>query len=83
MQDMTGYSPNQPASYLFGDIPGMYHNRACSFSFADGHSQIKKWLDGRTTPPLLAQPGILTMTSADSKNNQDVYWIQDHSTRAK
>ncbi len=30
------------------DFPGTYHNMACGFSFADGHSEIKKWKDGRT-----------------------------------
>jgi prepilin-type N-terminal cleavage/methylation domain-containing protein/prepilin-type processing-associated H-X9-DG protein len=25
------------------DIPANYHNGACGFSFADGHSEIKKW----------------------------------------
>jgi prepilin-type N-terminal cleavage/methylation domain-containing protein/prepilin-type processing-associated H-X9-DG protein len=82
MQNMNGYSnPNNPASYTFGDIPGMYHNRGCGFSFADGHSEIKRWLDGRTTPPLLAAPQILTLGA--SPNNPDIYWLQDHSTRTK
>jgi len=27
------------------DIPATYHNKACSVSFADAHSQIKKWKD--------------------------------------
>lgn len=30
------------------DWPGTYHNMACGFAFADGHSEIKKWKDGRT-----------------------------------
>jgi prepilin-type N-terminal cleavage/methylation domain-containing protein/prepilin-type processing-associated H-X9-DG protein len=30
------------------DLPASYHNGACGFSFADGHSEIKKWLDGST-----------------------------------
>jgi prepilin-type N-terminal cleavage/methylation domain-containing protein/prepilin-type processing-associated H-X9-DG protein len=81
MQDMTGYSPNNPGSYMFADIPGMYHNKACGFSFADGHAEIHRWLDGRTTPPLL--PPGQTLTIGSSPNNPDVYWIQDHSTRLK
>jgi prepilin-type N-terminal cleavage/methylation domain-containing protein len=83
MQDMNGYSPNSPAKYTFADIPGMYHNRAAGFSFSDGHSEIKKWLDGRTTPALVAPPTTLTMAASAGPNNQDVYWLQDHSTRAK
>jgi len=27
----------------WGDVPGSYHNGACGFSFADGHSEIHKW----------------------------------------
>jgi prepilin-type N-terminal cleavage/methylation domain-containing protein/prepilin-type processing-associated H-X9-DG protein len=27
------------------DSPGSYHNGACGFAFADGHSEIHKWLE--------------------------------------
>jgi prepilin-type N-terminal cleavage/methylation domain-containing protein/prepilin-type processing-associated H-X9-DG protein len=37
-----------PAAYAWRDLPASYHNGACGFSFADGHSEIKKWRDGRT-----------------------------------
>ena len=30
------------------DWPGTYHNMACGFAFADGHSEIHKWNDPRT-----------------------------------
>ena len=30
------------------DLPASYHNGACGFSFADGHSEIRKWLDDST-----------------------------------
>ena len=30
------------------DWPGTYHNNACGFAFADGHSEIHKWKDART-----------------------------------
>jgi hypothetical protein len=30
------------------DLPANYHNGCSSFSFADGHGEIHKWLDGRT-----------------------------------
>ena len=53
MADMTGYALD-PALYAFtSDLPGMYHHRACGFSFADGHSELRRWLDPRTTPPLV------------------------------
>jgi len=38
---------------LWTDVPASYHNGACGFSFADGHSEIRKWLDARTIQPVL------------------------------
>jgi prepilin-type N-terminal cleavage/methylation domain-containing protein/prepilin-type processing-associated H-X9-DG protein len=37
-----------PSSATWRDLPASYHNGACGFSFADGHSEIHKWVDGRT-----------------------------------
>ncbi len=31
------------------DFPASYHNGAAGISFADGHAEIRKWVDGRTT----------------------------------
>jgi prepilin-type N-terminal cleavage/methylation domain-containing protein len=84
MTDMTGYSPSNPQAYSFtSDMPGMYHNNAGGFSFADGHSEIKRWLDPRTTPPLQDGGNPVGVTSTPSPNNPDVAWLQDHSTRLK
>jgi prepilin-type N-terminal cleavage/methylation domain-containing protein len=77
---MSGW-PNQPALYGFYDLPGCYHNLACGFSFADGHSETHRWRDGRTTPPLLESSNISDQYS--SPNNPDVAWLQDHATRPK
>jgi prepilin-type N-terminal cleavage/methylation domain-containing protein/prepilin-type processing-associated H-X9-DG protein len=40
------------AAFSFGmeqpewfDAPGSYHNKACGFAFADGHSEIHKWTE--------------------------------------
>ncbi len=34
------------------DLPASYHNRCGSFSFADGHSEIHKWVDSKTVIPI-------------------------------
>ena len=36
-----------PATGEFFDIPASYHNQACGFSFADGHSEIHKWANSK------------------------------------
>jgi prepilin-type N-terminal cleavage/methylation domain-containing protein len=70
--EMDGY-PN-PATTKIVDYPASYHCGACGFAFADGHSEIHRWRDPRTTPPL--RTGIpLNVTSP---NNQDVIWMQQH-----
>ncbi len=83
MTHMDGYSPNNPSIYKFTmDMPGSYHNRACGFSYADGHSEIKKWQDPRTTPPLKLQSTART-SDIPSPRNKDVAWLQVRTTRPK
>ncbi len=80
MTIMSGY-PNDPSQYSLGDLPGFYHNVACGLSFADGHSEVHRWRDGRTTPPMGAiQP---LAPSFSCPGNIDVAWLQDVSTRFK
>ena len=57
------------------DYPGFAHNRACGFSFADGHSEIHRWRDARTFQPK-SPPAVV-----QTPNNPDVMWMQEHSTR--
>jgi len=61
------------------DLPASYHNGAGGLSFADGHSEIKKWSDSRTTPSI--KRGKELDLDVPSPNNADVYWMQERSTR--
>ena len=86
MTDMTGYAnPSSPAAYAFTtDLPGMYHNLAAGFSMADGHSEMHRWRDPRTTPPLVTEETIGSAPdSTPAPDSVDVAWLQDHSTRPK
>jgi prepilin-type N-terminal cleavage/methylation domain-containing protein/prepilin-type processing-associated H-X9-DG protein len=68
--NMTGYPVPQYAT--ISDFPGIQHNNAAGFSFADGHSEIKKWLtkELKATP---AAPGTYS-------KNKDIIWLQEHGT---
>ena len=82
--DMTGYPETAAAWRFHYDYPGSYHNRAAGFSFADGHAEIKKWLDDRTVPPV--QRGTSLFYGQEyvaSPRNRDIFWMQDRSTRRK
>jgi len=73
---MNGW-PDKPQQDYLIDFPGSYHGGAGGISFADGHSEIHKWKDPRTTPPI----GKLRGLNIPSANNPDVYWMMEHSTR--
>jgi prepilin-type N-terminal cleavage/methylation domain-containing protein/prepilin-type processing-associated H-X9-DG protein len=70
--EMDGYP--SPAATRIIDFPASYHNRAAGFAFADGHSEIHKWRDARTCPPI--QIGL--PLNVASPNNPDVSWMQAH-----
>jgi prepilin-type N-terminal cleavage/methylation domain-containing protein/prepilin-type processing-associated H-X9-DG protein len=76
--DMSSFDPYRPAAHIVVDYPASYHNRACGYSFADGHSEIKKWTDVRTTPTL--RHGQLLSLGQPSPNNKDVDWMQERSS---
>ena len=75
---MNGY-PDKPTQWTIVDFPASYHNRAGGFSFADGHSEIKKWTDARTFPVLKKGQGL--SLNVPSARNQDVLWMMERSTR--
>ena len=78
--DMRGF-PSQPAQTGFFDLPASYHHFAGGFSFADGHSEIKRWRDGRTSPKVVR--GGMIPDQYATPNNRDVVWIQERTTREK
>lgn len=70
--DMDTYDPNNMPGKVTTDVPATYHSMAGSFSFADGHSEIHKWRDVRTSQPKgygWASPG-----------NVDIDWLQSKSS---
>jgi prepilin-type N-terminal cleavage/methylation domain-containing protein len=75
--DMAGY-PDQPNRCKIVDFPASYHNQAGGFSFADGHSEIKKWRDPRIFPKISSTDRQLDIASP---NNPDVFWMQERCTR--
>ena len=66
---------NGNANYaLFVDSPASYHNGACGFAFADGHSEIHKWLGSTIKSPKL----VSGWAAGDSLG--DLRWLQYRTT---
>ena len=63
----------------WNDLPASYHNGACGFAFADGHDEIRKWLDDSTKQPITRTdwPGGLQVSPP---NNRDLQWLLERTT---
>ena len=67
-----------PGAARIIDFPASYHNGAAGISFADGHADIKKWVDPRTKPKP-TWDGRLTLNVA-SPNNNDMIWLAERTS---
>ena len=79
--DMAGYSPQRPTQLNLVDFPASYHNGAGGLSFADGHAEIRRWMDPRTKPPITKGRDLELITA--SPGNRDVTWLQERATGLK
>jgi prepilin-type N-terminal cleavage/methylation domain-containing protein/prepilin-type processing-associated H-X9-DG protein len=59
------------------DWPGSYHNNACGFAFADGHSEIHKWIESSTK---VINHNVSRKTVP---NSRDWRWISERTSAAK
>jgi len=59
------------------DYPASYHNRAGGISFADGHAEIRKWVDPRTVQPVKFYEMPLGVSSP---NNRDMIWLSERTS---
>jgi type II secretory pathway pseudopilin PulG len=59
------------------DTPASYHNNAGGFNFADGHSEVHRWTDGRLIIPVTRQTIGVRTQAPDSR---DIAWLQDRTT---
>jgi prepilin-type N-terminal cleavage/methylation domain-containing protein len=69
------------------DLPAAYHNMGCCFSFADGHSEIHRWLEtagnNKTTYPVLMKTYGSGSSGAPWGKvvqgiSRDYEWMDDH-----
>jgi prepilin-type N-terminal cleavage/methylation domain-containing protein/prepilin-type processing-associated H-X9-DG protein len=60
------------------DFPASYHNGAAGISFADGHAEIRKWVDSRTMPPPKYNNQL--QLNVPSPNNIDMIWLSERTS---
>jgi len=70
--------PNSPFGTKWIDVPAKYHGNSCGFSFADGHSEIHKWVSPGNIPDVtystLAKNGIPEL------GDPDILWVAKHTS---
>jgi prepilin-type N-terminal cleavage/methylation domain-containing protein/prepilin-type processing-associated H-X9-DG protein len=67
----------QPQSAKIFDFPASSHNGSCTFSFVDGHAELRKWVDARTRMPITYQAMALNVSSP---GNEDMFWLSERTT---
>jgi prepilin-type N-terminal cleavage/methylation domain-containing protein len=70
--------PANANSTVWVDMPAKYHGNCCAFSFADGHSEMHKWLSpnniANVTYVALSKNGIPEL------GDPDILWMAKHTS---
>jgi len=74
---------NNFVNATFGDSPAAFHVTSATFSFADGHAESHRWLDGRTVAYANqgsdgSGNGGTIQSAAQQKGNVDAIWVASH-----
>jgi prepilin-type N-terminal cleavage/methylation domain-containing protein/prepilin-type processing-associated H-X9-DG protein len=72
---------NAGATAAWQDGPGTGHGGACGFAFADGHSEIKKWKDPRTTGKYMLTTYMYGFNFGLTQQwNPDIQWVEERTS---
>lgn len=62
------------------DLPASYHNGAAGFAFADGHAEIKRWVENSTKMPVRTQT-LARTPLLPGEFGLDIMWARERSPR--
>lgn len=62
------------------DFPSTYHNRACGYSFADGHAEIHRWVGKMATIKTTYRPGNPQITRQTWPRDRDLSWLRQKTS---
>ncbi len=72
-----GYLQISHATPGFPDVPGSYHRWNCGFSFADGHTEMRKWVSTVLKVPVAK--GFRKASIGTGITNPDWKWFTTHA----
>lgn len=74
--DPATMMPSRSAEII--DHPGVQHNNAAGFSFADGHAEIKRWTD-----PKFSLPDDQATTRVRVGQSPDMHWLMRNTSHPR
>jgi prepilin-type processing-associated H-X9-DG protein len=69
---------SRPSDSRIIDFPAAYHDSGANLAFADGHVELRIWLDPRTKPAV--RIGSVLSLNVASPSNRDVLWLSQHTS---
>ena len=75
--------PYYPGNYV--DLPASYHGGACGFSFADGHSEIKRWRDKYllSANPPAGSASYSHLADSMGGSYADLRWLEQRTSTSR
>ena len=70
--------PGEGGTLVWHDLPASRHKGAANLTFADGHVELKRWLDPRTRRTIEGRK----FSYVSSPNNGDCAWLLERTTAA-
>jgi prepilin-type processing-associated H-X9-DG protein len=74
-----GFFVNRLDDYVWGNLPGSYHNGAANLSFADGHLELHRWL----VPATIRAVSRARIDPFPASPTTDFEWLKSHTSRKK
>jgi prepilin-type N-terminal cleavage/methylation domain-containing protein/prepilin-type processing-associated H-X9-DG protein len=74
-----GWYVTNPSASQWQDMPGCFHNGACGFSFADGHSEIRKWRSSTSKYPAVNYYNYAGYKPFDAAGWLDFAWYLERT----
>ncbi len=72
------FNPGRPPNlYVWRDLPASYHNGGGDLSFADGHSEIKKWFEKGGNNATVRPVQKIDWNNTVVRLNRDYAWMND------
>ncbi|MGA2868329.1 MAG: prepilin-type N-terminal cleavage/methylation domain-containing protein [Verrucomicrobiota bacterium] len=65
----------------FTELPAANHTRAAGVSFADGHSELHKWMGPKPVLPIIYVNGPPSRQQIQVVNDPDLAWFAQHTPR--